>query len=625
MAAKNIKIFIASAGEVKVEREKAILLLNDLRKAHKHLDLEAVEWEYDTVPGSQPGFDSVQDAINPKLAESDIAVFIFYSRIGHYTKVEFDLAQQLGKKFFVLFKEGFSPSNELEGEAYKSLEQFKNRLNSTTLYQHYAHEEGFYHTLYRNLNVYLSEAFPNTAMSFYSNITLPAEVSILIKLLNEKEDKIKALEDTSDNVAAVQKLHIEIANIKRQLAQSEQLRQQDAADKTALELQLKGQKVKDALKAQALEAVEKGDYNNAEDLLKESAKENVADTASTFFELGKVKKLQLKYREAFEYYGLAAKIAPENPQYLNEAGLAANQLGYTEKALANFEKSLKLAIDQYGKDHVKVADCYNNLGTTYKYKGIYHKAIECFALALEIDKKVYGETHLNTAILLDNLGAVYSLNGEFDEAKENCENALAIFKQIHGEEHRDLAYCYDNLGEIHNHLGLCEDAIHFCKKALDIQIKFCGEIHPDVATCYGSLGLAYLHNKNWDESLNCSRNALAINKEIFGEQHPRIAICFDNLGLAYRYKTQFSYALKSMQSALSIFKECHGEEHPDTATCYNNLGLLYTDMGEFDDAIVAHQKCLSILQKLLHNTHPHIIGSKKSLQIAINAKNRQLQ
>jgi hypothetical protein len=53
MAAKNIKIFIASTGEVKAEREKAILLLNDLRKAHRHLDLEAVEWEYDTVPGSQ--------------------------------------------------------------------------------------------------------------------------------------------------------------------------------------------------------------------------------------------------------------------------------------------------------------------------------------------------------------------------------------------------------------------------------------------------------------------------------------------------------------------------------------------------------------------------------------------
>lgn len=57
-----IKIFIASAAELKEEREKCILLINQLNKSHKHLDLEGVEWEYDMVHGNFPEHEYIQDA-----------------------------------------------------------------------------------------------------------------------------------------------------------------------------------------------------------------------------------------------------------------------------------------------------------------------------------------------------------------------------------------------------------------------------------------------------------------------------------------------------------------------------------------------------------------------------------
>jgi hypothetical protein len=44
-----IKIFIASAAELKEEREKCVLLINQLNNSHKHLVLKPVEWEYDMV------------------------------------------------------------------------------------------------------------------------------------------------------------------------------------------------------------------------------------------------------------------------------------------------------------------------------------------------------------------------------------------------------------------------------------------------------------------------------------------------------------------------------------------------------------------------------------------------
>lgn len=54
MAETTIKIFIASSAEVKEEREKAIIVLHQLNKSHKHLHLEPVHWEYDIVHGNSP-------------------------------------------------------------------------------------------------------------------------------------------------------------------------------------------------------------------------------------------------------------------------------------------------------------------------------------------------------------------------------------------------------------------------------------------------------------------------------------------------------------------------------------------------------------------------------------------
>jgi hypothetical protein len=100
---ETVKIFIASSAELKAERERCILLINQLNKSHKHLQLEPIEWEYDMIHGNNPGYETIQDAINPKLKESDVAVFIFYSKIGNYTRQEFELVTKQNKRLFAFF------------------------------------------------------------------------------------------------------------------------------------------------------------------------------------------------------------------------------------------------------------------------------------------------------------------------------------------------------------------------------------------------------------------------------------------------------------------------------------------------------------------------------------------
>jgi hypothetical protein len=158
MATQTVRIFIASSAELKEERDKCVLLINHLNKSHKHLHLEPVEWEHDIIHANFLGHETIQDAINPKLKESDLAIFVFYSKIGKYTRQEFDFATKEGKKIFSFFKAGFSP-NKATLSAYSKLLDFKESLNEIVLYKEYIDLTDFEKQLFPNLNLFLVENY----------------------------------------------------------------------------------------------------------------------------------------------------------------------------------------------------------------------------------------------------------------------------------------------------------------------------------------------------------------------------------------------------------------------------------------------------------------------------------
>ena len=151
-----IRIFIASSAEVKDERDRALHIIEHLNQSHKHLELKVVEWEYVTIPGSQPGYGNIQEAINPRLEESQIAAFIFYSKIGKYTRQEFEYAISADKKLFVLFRTEFSPKTKEHIKAFEELIDFKESLNDRILHIDYCNLEAFEKYLYKSLNQYLN-------------------------------------------------------------------------------------------------------------------------------------------------------------------------------------------------------------------------------------------------------------------------------------------------------------------------------------------------------------------------------------------------------------------------------------------------------------------------------------
>jgi hypothetical protein len=102
---KIIKLFLASSGDLENERKEISLWINRKNKRFikNNTFIELVIWE-DLLHSFQG--ERIQDYFNQEMLACDIVVALFYSKVGQFTKEEFDLAYsslKAGQKPYYLF------------------------------------------------------------------------------------------------------------------------------------------------------------------------------------------------------------------------------------------------------------------------------------------------------------------------------------------------------------------------------------------------------------------------------------------------------------------------------------------------------------------------------------------
>ncbi len=623
MGKQTVKIFIASSSEVGDERKKCILLLNEINNSHPHLDLKTVEWEYDLPKGSFPDFESIQKAINPLLNECNFCVFIFNSKIGKYTKEEFELTNQHKKKLFAFFKEGFSPKTKDEVTKWAELLEFKESLNDTILYVDYTDLENFELNFNKSLHLYLTQVF--SPITIYEDKPLSAETSVLVKIITRLQNEIDELKKLKELPNQASKEHLALLEKERQelqdkLNESKEFQEQQAKDKSELEMRLQPQIAKDNLKQKAFTAIQENKLDDAKALLLESAKDTFIDVASTYYELGKISKLQLNYKEALRYFEFAVNLNPNDFGLNMETGKMYNELGLYKKSIFHYEKCLELS----GNNARNLSYANNQLGLVYNNVGKHDKAIDYYEKALSIDKKIFGEEDFSVATSYNNLAAVYWKKEEHDKAIEFSKKCLKILDKLPIETAPFRAVSYSVIGLANSGKGEYSNAIRFYNKALKIDKENFGIDHPKIATRYNNLGVVYVRKENFNKAIGYYEMSLNIIKKYYGEEHPKIAACYTNLGIVYLKKTQYEKAIDYYEKSLNIDQQFLGEEHINTANDYYNIGYLYHNKNQLNDAIEYYKRALIIFRQILSEKHQQIIIAEENLAIALEAlKNQQ--
>ncbi len=135
---KEFKIFLASSNELKEERDEIDKLINRLNKKYhdQGIFLNLVMWE-----DKSKGFyrEKYQDYLNKEIPQSDIFLSLFFSKVGKYTKEEYDLAYERfndNKKpahFFVYFKQADISIDEVTEEMLE-IKKMKDYIRSQDQY-----------------------------------------------------------------------------------------------------------------------------------------------------------------------------------------------------------------------------------------------------------------------------------------------------------------------------------------------------------------------------------------------------------------------------------------------------------------------------------------------------------
>lgn len=385
-----------------------------------------------------------------------------------------------------------------------------------------------------------------------------------------------------------------------------------------------------ALRDKAKAAIERGDYDAAEDALKaaQQAQDKILAQAEKAFLVAAelrarradLQYTQFRYEAAAELYLEAADLVPgtkarKKAEYLLYAGLAFQNGGRADHALSANRRALAILNAELGADHPVVATALDKVATAYAEQSRYEEAERLFKRALAIREAKLEKDHPDVAQSLDALGVLFQLQGRYMEAARLHKRALTLTEARPGKNRLDVARQLDNLAVVYSVLDRSAEAEQLLKRALKIREARLGTDHPAVGRTLANLGALYSAQSRFEEAEKLLKRALAISETKLGGNHPGVARVLDKLAGVYAAQERPKEAEPLYQRALAILEKALGPDHPDTAYTLNNLGFVYIQQGRYEEAEPKIKRALAIFEQKLGKNHPDVIKPLRDLAL----------
>jgi len=333
-------------------------------------------------------------------------------------------------------------------------------------------------------------------------------------------------------------------------------------------------------------------------------------------------------------------------EYSEKKGLVYLYAGDYAEAKNIWIKTLIIAKEVYGSEHVRISDMNNNIGALYSATSEYFKALKLFQNALEIREKNLPANDLKIAGSLMNIGQMYAQIGNTDLAVEYYLSSLKIKQQKLKPDEFGMASLYYHLGTVYQITGDNYNALKYLDKSLNIRKKFLGDNHPKTAEVYTKLAEINISEKDYEKALNYGLKALSVFEDRLGKQHPYIPKVLKVIGTVYLYTEKTEKANEYFTTAVSTTIQMYGSEkkevaiiyielgdlyynkfndltpmdfyikavqiqekiyagnHSDLADTYQKIGIVYSEQEEYHEALKYYNKCLDMRKNIFGNKHP---------------------
>ena len=354
----------------------------------------------------------------------------------------------------------------------------------------------------------------------------------------------------------------------------------------------------DTLLAEAQEAIEQGEYAQAEEnlelLLAEEPKnptfnllmgtavagqERFADSlpyydtaiaqddglVDAYLGAGQATYELENHNRSLEYFTDAILLSPGNAEAHAGQGENYYALGWLTEAISPLEKWASL--------DSKVPQPLQRLSSIYEETGDLQKQLEINRQWIERDPQ--------SADAHSALGWAYYGLDRFDDALASFSQALA--------RNSELPSAYRGLGHVHYAMGQYEEAIQNYNKWLEYDSE-----NPNV---YNSLGWSYYNNEQYTDALDAFSVALRLNPDLLGA----------NQGIGYLYEQQGDY-----ERSVTYYRNW-ADLSSDQVQPYSRLGWALFELGEYTEAVAAFEQII-LLDPINVSGHKGLAYSYKQLQ-----------
>ncbi len=317
------------------------------------------------------------------------------------------------------------------------------------------------------------------------------------------------------------------------------------------------------------------------------------------------------YVKALEYFEEASRLFQEN-QELNK--YLDTELQRIELQLESFvfegmlerlKELLQYCLSHFGKNHLKTATCYRNLGHFYRYaeyrtderKIAYQQCLANYTLYGEIIQGLYGKNDPKLFKHHCDLGDYWMIKQNNSKAFVHFEKMIALLNQQNTGNVKDLGTYYRKIGLCCFYQGNYHKALNWYQKALNVCLKNYSQFHPKTALIYQALAVGYQAIGDVDKSLLYVQQAFDIHSETLGVSNFQTYYSYNLIGRAYLNKYDFSNAILYLEKFINNLQQHHPTLKEYLAFAYLNLGYCYFDQQKTKQAKPYFEQALTLFQQ----------------------------
>ncbi len=635
-----------------------------------------IEWETDLASGSYQK-DSIQAEINPLLEKSQIVMVIFYSKLGKFTLEEYHLAIEKGKKVFLYFKKGFSPTSPQENKIYNQVLEFRENIEkeNKTFFKDYKIIDQFKNHINTDLCLYLKENYSLSVLPSSKFLTAPPTKNVeLLGREVELEDMAQWLErshlvllvnglggigktelckcyfwDNANNYDYLAWVDV-VGSIRDSFVNAFKVEAVGCcAEDTVDERFDKITVVLEGLDTRCLLVVDNIENENDADLERlralpvkviANSRLNIAGFRThtlDFLSPDQCKRLFYTY-----YHGKRDNDANSYVEKIVERcgrhTLSVELLAKTAKNAAISVKDLYETLEQKGFNLNDVIGdevhtfCHNekkrkrffeHLLTIFDLSGVTEEERSILANLCVLPPVFIPMADLKEWLGLENNRAINSLVTKGWLRKEG--QGFGVFMhQVIQEVVRyktapDAALCKTLIDSLTTNLYLKPGENPLDKKKYidfaETLLHYLVEKEKLLANLANNLSAIYQYMGSLKKALEFQSKVLKIFEQEPDKNHPALATSYSNFSLIYKDLGQPEKALKFQLKALKIRKQALNKNHPDLAGSYHNLADIYQDLGKIEKALEFQLKALGIREQMLDRNHPDLATSYNNLSL----------